>query len=228
MLSQDEVKRIFSEAKAIIVNDHFVYAKKPDGWYHGPDYVNKDAIYPHRRALKLLCKEIANHFFSQKIEVVVGPTIGGVSLSQWVSDFLDCGGSEEVKAVYADEEDVFDDACAKIGTRRVLKRGYDKFVNGKRCLIVEDVINSGATVVKTIRAVCDAGGIIAGVGALCNRSGGRVTAATFGITSLFSLLNLDMQMFKEEECPICKERGVKSVRLDLGKGKEFLSRIHKS
>ena len=264
MLSQVAINQIFSQAQAIITGDHLVYAKKPDGWYHGYDYVNKDAIYPHVRSLGLLCKDIADHFLDHQIEVVVGPTIGAVCLAQWVAHrFLDF--QHDVLAVYADEEDVLEKTelrddelrkkghvidlsaagavqielwehdlrlrrisfSSKVSTRRVLKRGYDKLVVGKRCLIVEDVINSGATVAKTIKAVFDAGGIIAGVGCLCNRSGGKVNVATFGITELFSLLDLNMEMFKEEECPICKERGVESVRTDLGKGKEFLARIGK-
>ena len=116
----------------------------------------------------------------------------------------------------------------KTGTRRVIKRGYDKLVKGKRCLIVEDVINTGKTVMDTVTAVLEAEGIPIGVGALCNRSGGKVTKETLGVPELFSLLDLDMQMFPEETCPICKEKGVESVRTDLGKGKEFLERIGKS
>lgn len=258
MLSQNAIKAMFSQANAIIIGSHFVYAKKPDGWYHGPDYVNKDAIYPYVGALSLLCKEIANHFSDHGIEAVVGPSIGAVSLSQWVAYYI-CSEVQAL-AVYADEEDVLEERkieqtedlyvpkfefdsfgktrisrdpktgvvaihfSIKTGTRRVLKRGYDKLVSGKRCLVVEDVINSGATAAKTIKAVFNAGGIIAGVGCLCNRSGGRVCAATLGVTELFSLLDLEMKMFKEEECPLCEKFGATSVRIDLGKGLEFLRR----
>jgi orotate phosphoribosyltransferase len=259
MSLQTGINEIFSRTKAIILDDHFVYAKKPDGWYHGRAYVNKDAIYPHVGELALLCREIANHFFNRKIEIVVGPAIGAVCLAQWVAYHL----GYQVLAIYADEEDVLEQKqesmgtvgfreflanglvkiegepdhlgsfgslvkiafSTKVGTRRILRRGYDKLVVGKRCLIVEDVINSGATVAKTIKAVSDADGIIAGVGCLCNRSGGKVNTATLGITELFSLLDLNMEMFREEDCPICKERGTESVRTDLGKGKEFLARI---
>jgi len=262
MLLGIEIKKIFSDANAIIPDDHFVYAKKIDGWYHGHAYVNKDAICPHIRALSVLCREIAIHFYGQGIEVIVGPTVGGVALAQWVAHYLDA--KREVLAVYADEEDVIEEMLwlppdktekpvlelsvhgalsisvtpdfrirkitsqVKTGTRRVLKRGYDKIVSGKRCLIVEDVINSGLTVEKTIKAVNTAGGIVVGVGCLCNRSGGRVNAQTLAVPELFSLLDLDMQMFREEDCQICKERGIESVRTDLGKGKEFLARMGKA
>lgn len=261
MLSQQEIKEIFAKAEAIITGDHFVYAKKQDGWYHGPDYVNKDAIYPFTNFVSELCQEISRRFWESRIEVVVGPTIGAVSLSQWTAHCLAHATRQEVLAIFADEEDVLEEKSAmmrsshtvdflafgqakiekhynlglisdvgftyfsKIGTKRVIKRGYDKHIKGKRCLIIEDIINSGATVVKTIDAVYRAGGHVAGVGCLCNRSGGKVTAETLGSPELFSLLDLDMQMFPEADCPICKEKGPESVRTDLGKGREFLVRI---
>jgi len=266
MLSQIELKQIFAEAEAIITDDHFVYAKKADGWYHGREYVNKDAIYPRTKLVRLLCKDIAEYFAHEQVDVVVGPTIGAVSLSQWTAHFLtllDPYPVPEVLAVCADEEDVLEkrvierpcelrqennflcefsavdnvkvhfnlgfgvqsiEFYTKTGTRRVIKRGYAKLVKGKRCLIVEDVINSGLTVAKTRDAVFEAKGEVVGVGCLCNRSKGKVTVETLGVPDLFSLLNVSMEMFPEDECPICKERGLKSVRIDLGKGKEFLVR----
>ncbi len=264
-MHEDEIKKIFSDADAIITDDHFVYAQKSDGWYHGSAYVNKDAIYPYTRVISPLCKEIANYFKDAGVEVVVGPTIGGVSLSQWVSYHLASSNDQkEVLAVFAEEEDVFDihempsgDFVTmlatdfkpvtitsvrlqergmyphalekvvykiKVGTKRIFKRGYDKVVKGKKCLVVEDIINSGATVQKTIKAIRDAGGDVVGVGALCNRSGGTVKGETLSVPVLHSLLNIRMRMIKEDVCHICREKGEKSVRTDLGKGKEFLVR----
>lgn len=249
MLDQEEIKKIFAEANAIIINDHFVYAKKADGWYHGSDYVNKDAIYPYTHFVSQLCEELARHFINEGVAVVVGPTVGAVSLAQWtahhrVPALAVCADEEDVleqketfvncdKKVVAFGEIVIDRDVInriiikyfeKVGTRRVIKRGYEKLVKDKRCLIVEDVINSGITVEKTRDAVIQAGGEVIGVGALCNRSGGKVTAETLKVPELFSLLDVNMEMFPEDECPICKERGPESVRIDIGKGKEFLTR----
>lgn len=260
MLTQKGMEDIFGRVNAIITGDHFVYAKKPDGWYHGSDYVNKDAIYPYTQYVSALCREIAGHFLDISPigccpSVVVGPTVGAVSLAQWTASWLSrLSPTIEALAVCADEEDVLEqkeidvtrggvirasgmvtikcdllnrvvvEYSEKTGTRRVIKRGYDKHVKGMKCLIVEDVINSGVTVAKTRDAIIAVGGEVVGVGALCNRSGGKVTAQTLCVPELFSLLNVDMKMFPEDECPICKERGPKSVRTDIGKGKEFLTR----
>jgi len=264
-LSQWEIKDIFTQTKTIITGDHFVYAKKETGWFHGSDYINKDAIYPYTQYVSNLCKEIARHFsevspLGSYRYAVVGPTVGAVNLTQWTAHWFSNFSPRIVFfAICADEEDVLlqrqvNLSCKgefqangkvkiediyrlgssvtkvevtyfeKIGTKRVIKRGYNKHVEGVKCLIVEDVINSGATVAKTRDAILEAGGEIVGVGALCNRSGGKVTAETLGVPELFSLLDVDMKMFPEDECPICKERGPASVRTDLGKGSEFLVR----
>lgn len=265
-ITQQEIQDIFAASKSIITDDHFVYAEKADGWYHGSAYVNKDAIYPYTRFVSPLCKALADYFWGEDVEVVVGPTVGGVSLSQWVAHhYAPFPHQREVLSVYADEEDIiqkfsltkseiFEDikdgrlefpsargvnilfnadnynavehlsVDLKIGTKRVLKRGYDKIVQGKRCLIVEDVINSGTTVKKVAEAVRWAGGEVIGVGALCNRNVSKVTAETLGVKELFSLLETSMNMYPEDECSICWEKGFQSVRTDLGKGKEFLIR----
>ena len=265
-----ELKRIceiFSNRNVVITGTHVVYAKKAEGWFHGEDYVNKDAIYPFVRDLSFLCRQIAKVAYHSEefgqIDVVAGPTVGGVGLSQWTASKLMEMQSEEfdILAVFADEVDVIEtkeitirdladaglifDLTAsgkvrvtidveaklqkieyqhKVGTQRALKRGYDSLVKGKRCLLAEDVVNSGITVMKTAKAIREAGGIVVGVIALCDRGGGKNTAEKLGVPYYFSLFNVNMEMFPEDTCQICAEKGPESVRTDIGKGAEFLQR----
>lgn len=260
MLPGQNVEQVFAKRNAIIKGDHFVYAKKEKGWFHGSDYANKDAIYPYVLDVSALCREIALHFVNDEVDVVVGPTVGAVSLSQWTTYwFYNLRSNCHALAICADEEDVLEDRNIvmnigdyiarninasglvsiarntydsisviykeKVGTQRLIKRGYDSLVRGRRCLVVEDIVNSGLTVAKTCQAITGLGGTVVGVGCLCNRSGGKVTAETLGVPKLVSLVDLDMKMFPEADCPICNEKGRGSVRLDLGKGKDFLARM---
>lgn len=264
VLQQPVIDGIFAHRNAIIDDDHFVYAKKVEGWFHGTGYVNKDAIYPYVDDVSVLCREMVRRAVVilggvDKIDFVVGPTVGAVSLAQWTTHWLhQIEGNDRIVAVCADEGDVLatrevalhdrlefnaagkvtvfvrpSDATGiiramyteKIGTERVIKRGYDAYVRGKRGLGVEDILNTGLTVAKTRDAVLEAGGEVVAVACLCNRSGGKVTAGTLCVPELFSLLDLDMKMFPEADCPICKEKGPESVRTDLGKGKDFLVRV---
>ncbi|MEI8361358.1 MAG: phosphoribosyltransferase family protein [bacterium] len=272
---QDRSKKIFEEVQSIIEGSHFVYTSG----YHGSAYVNKDRLYIYPILVDRLCKMFAKSFDQDDVQVVAGPTVGGVSLAHLTAINFHKSFGQMVRAVFADEEDVletvlidsFNDLhdkayCCdllgqdvihesvegfsvdftgfrdfkiaeslrnevvsmqivkKIGTKRVLKRGYDEIVRGKRVLLVEDIINTGSTIIKLKEAVEACGGIVVGVCALCNRSGGKVTAETLGVPSLLSLMHLKMDIYPEETCPICLASGIQSVRTDIGKGKEFLAR----
>jgi orotate phosphoribosyltransferase len=61
---------------------------------------------------------------------------------------------------------------------------------------------------------------VVGAVALCNRGG--VTAADLDIPVLHALLELLLDSWAADECPLCR-RGV-PVNVSVGKGREFLAR----
>ncbi|TSC81774.1 MAG: orotate phosphoribosyltransferase [Parcubacteria group bacterium Gr01-1014_20] len=99
-----------------------------------------------------------------------------------------------------------------------LKRGYNKLIAGKRVLVVEDILNTGGTALKAVNVARQNKGQVVAVAALCNRGG--VTVEMFGVEELYSLLNINMQVWTAAECPMCEE-GI-PVNVALGKGREFL------
>ncbi len=202
------VQAILAKRQAVITNSHVVFKSGK----HGTDYVNKDAIYPYVEDVMTICREMARVIINEGIEVdvVVGPTVGGVILSQRVAQDIMETRSLEVLSVYADK--------AEGGEGRILKRGYDKLVVGKRCLIVDDVMTTGGSVKETIVAVKQAGGIVVAVIVICNRGG--VTASDLGVEHFYALLNLDLQAWPPAECPLCRDKV--SVNIEVGHGKAFL------
>jgi len=210
--SQEEILEILARVGAVITNSHIVYTSGK----HGSAYVNKDAIYPHTRETSDLCQTLAN-LIPLAPQAVVAPAVGGVILSQWVAYHFSSfwpGVWLDIPALYAD----------KVGEEFVIKRGYEKIVSGKRVLVVEDVINTGGSVVKTIQAVRNVGGEVITVGALCNRGG--VTADGLGVPYLFSLLNVTMDAWLEAECPLCVQ-GI-PINTSVGHGVQFIARVGKS
>jgi len=207
MLTSEDVSALLVKANAVITNSHLVYTSGK----HGSAYVNKDAVYPHVGTASMLSGAIADRFHTDfSIQFVIGPTVGGVILSQWTAHHLTAQLGHAVIAVYAD----------KVGDDFVVKRGYDELISGKRGIVVEDVLNTGGSVKKVIRATRLAGATLLGVGALVNRGG--ITAEQLDIPVLHALLNVQMNAWDEADCPLCKA-GV-AINTQVGKGREYLAK----
>ena len=200
---------LLGKVGAVVTQSHIVYTSGK----HGSSYINKDALYPHTHLTSRLCRIIAQRFLKSKVDVVVAPAIGGVILSQWVAYHLTELGSLEVLAAYAEKDSEADDF--------VIKRGYDKIINGKKVLVVEDVLTTGGSVKKVVQVVRKAGGDVIGVGVLCNRGG--ITVQDIGdVPVLNVLLDVNLDSWDAAQCPLCA-KGV-PINLELGKGKEFINR----
>jgi len=176
---------------------------------HSEGYVNKDAIFPHTEDISNLGLEIAMKFVDDEIDVVVGPEKGGIILSQWIAYHLTKLLRREILSVYAEKKAIHD-----IRTEFKFTRNYDKFVKGKRVLIVEDILTTGGSVKVVVDLVRSTGGIVVGLGALCNR--GKVTANDVGnVPKFIALLDVELETYPPMKCPLCKQ----GIPIDIGKGK---------
>lgn len=191
---------ILAEAGAVITDSHVVYTSGR----HGTAYVNKDAVYPHTARVSELCRLLAAPARVLAPEVVCGPALGGIILSQWTAHHLGA------LAVYAEK--------APDGGL-TLRRGYDRLVAGRRVLVVEDVVNTGGSVREAVGAVRAAGGEVVAVAALCNRGG--VAATDLDVPAVLSLVELPLDSWEAAACPLCRD-GV-PVNTAVGKGREFLA-----
>ena len=193
-------RAILAEARAMIADSHVVYTSGK----HGSAYVNKDAVYPSTARVAELCRFLAAAAAPHRPEIVCGPAMGGIILAQWTGHHLG------LPAVYAEKRG--DGGMA-------LRRGYDRLVAGRRVLVVEDVLNTGGSIRDAIAAVRAAGGEVVVAAALVNR--GAVTAADVGVPVLVALLDVALDAWDAEACPLCRD-GV-PVNTDVGKGREFLA-----
>lgn len=207
-MSDENVLATLARVGALITGDHLVYTSGR----HGSSYVNKDALYPHTAATSEVCARIAERFAAAGVEVVAGPTVGGVIMAQWTAHHLSALTGREVLAVYAEEE-----VGEGGGRRRLFRRGYDALVAGRRVLVVEDILTTGGSARLVVEAATAAGGAVVGVAALCNRGG--VTAEAIGAPQLFCLSEVPLESFAPEECPLCVA-GV-PVNVRVGKGAAF-------
>ena len=80
-----------------------------------------------------------------------------------------------------------------------LRRGFT-LAQGERCLVVEDVMTTGGSIREVVGCVEALGGVVVGVGALIDRSGG---AAHFPVKRA-SLATVKATTWKAEDCPLCR------------------------
>jgi orotate phosphoribosyltransferase len=93
-----------------------------------------------------------------------------------------------------------------------LKRGFT-IPEGCKVLVVEDIVTTGGSVKEVMEVVREHGGVVAGVGLLVDRSGGKVN---FGVRTE-ALLHLNVPTYKPEACPLCKEGKPLTKRGSTGK-----------
>lgn len=225
VLTGVEINQLFQRAHAIKVG-HFVYPQKNRGWFHGNAYVSGDAVCFSPHATRALGKNIAAVFFRLAPEVIVSAsTDGGNALAQWAAFWL----NEENRAVSTERECgvvCADEDLSESGPRRVIGRGLaEKVADGKRCLIIEGVIDTGETARKTVEAVNRLGGKVIGIAALAKIVSGCATIGNLAVPRIRSFLKLNRQEFPEKDCHICRNKGVRTVDLELGCGRQFLNRI---
>src|SRR5215216_1622609 len=130
---------------------------------HSDQYVEKFNLLRQPRATSEACRVIADHFRDQQVDVVVGPTTGGVILAFEVARQLD------VAAAYAER------STTHVG--REFRRGTT-FPSGTRVLVVDDILTTGGSLRETLGALGSHPVEVAGVAVLVDRSGGEVNLGT--------------------------------------------------
>jgi len=167
---------------------------------HGDAYVEKFAVLSDPAATSELCSFWVAPWQELGVDLVAGPTTGGVILA------FETGRQLGVRAIFAEEVGSAGDG-AGTGTRREFRRGF-RIEPGERVLLVDDILTTGGSLLAMIPAVEAAGGEILECAVLVDRSGGRATLAspaTGRVYPLRSLWQLDLPTYEPgpTSCPGC-------------------------
>jgi len=155
---------------------------------HSDTYFQMALVYQNPVFGEELTRLLAEKFSGEKMDVVIGPALGGVIISYELGRIL------RTRTVFAERE-------AGVMT---LRRGFD-IKEGERVLVCEDVITTGGSVREVIRVVEDRKGIIIGVGCIVQR--GKVDLGYH----LKPLVSVEVKQYQPDACPLCKE-GVPCVK----------------
>jgi len=188
---------LFEQAGALL-RGHFTYTSGR----HGAEYLEKFRLLENPQATVALAAMIARRFAHAGVELVAGPTTGGIILAYEVARQLG------VPAVYAERGD---------GGGRVLRRGFTVRPNA-RVLVVDDIVTTGGSVTEMLVCIKQAGGIVIGVGVLGDRTGGRLRTPV----PFYACLTVDFPSFAPADCPLCAD----GIPLSAPRGGGIASALH--
>lgn len=151
---------------------------------HSGRYLQCARLLQHPDLAEQVCAALAQRFVGEGIQVVLGAALGGIIVAHETARALGA------RALFAERE----------GGRLVLRRGFT-IHPGERVLLVEDVITTGGTVRELYGLVEEAGGEVVGVGAIVDRSAGRMILPG---KRLEALLALEIETYLPPECPLCQ------------------------
>ncbi|CAA9581212.1 MAG: Orotate phosphoribosyltransferase [uncultured Thermomicrobiales bacterium] len=153
---------------------------------HGDVYLEKFDLLRDPGATSDVCRGFVERFRDQAIDVVVGPTTGGILLA------FETARQLRVAAAYA--ERASDEAAG-----REFRRGTS-FAPGSRVLVVDDILTTGGSVRETLAALERHPVEVVAVAVLVDRSGGEVE---FGGIPLAALASQRIDSWLPEACPMC-------------------------
>lgn len=181
-MKQEEVLKLFEETGALL-NGHFELRSG----LHSNQFFQCAHLLQHPRVSARLCEALVEKMKEDlpdlKIDTVIAPAMGGITIGHEVAR------SMGVRFIFVEKED------------NILYLRRFKINKGERFVIAEDVVTRGGRVQETIDIVEENGGVVAAIGILVNRSGGK---ATFN-APLVSLLEMEPVTYDPASCPLCEE-----------------------
>jgi orotate phosphoribosyltransferase len=177
-MTRDEILTLFKESRALL-EGHFQLTSG----LHSASYFQCAKVLQYPANASLLCGLIADAFRTQRVDAVIAPALGGIVVGQEV------GRQLNIRTMFAERKE---------GTMQ-LRRGFE-IAPGERILVCEDVVTTGGSVDEVIAIVTRSDGHVVGVGAVVDRSGGKVTFPAF-----FPALRMEVVTYQPDACPLCRQ-----------------------
>jgi orotate phosphoribosyltransferase len=170
-----DLERLLEESGAIL-RGHFLLTSGR----HSDVYFEKFRVLEQPQVLTHLCAEIADRYRDAGVQLVAGPTTGGIIIAFEIAKQM------SVQAVYVETEK---------GTK-TLRRGK-VLEPGAKVLVVDDVLTTGTSLYETRDAIEAAGGDVVGYGVLIDRS----APGTEWDKPMFSSYRVEAVSYEPEDVP---------------------------
>lgn len=166
------------EAAGALQRGHFILSSG----LHSDIYLNKSLVSMHPERTERLCRALAEKAAAKvgRVDCVLSPAMGAIIYGYETARWL------KVPFMFVE----------RVDGEFQLRRGFT-LKKGARVLIVEDIVSTGLSAREAIAAARVAGGEVAGLACLIDRSGG---AADFDVP-LVPLAELKVDAWPADELP---------------------------
>ena len=178
MLTNQRIEEILHDS-GMLMTGHFLYTSGR----HGEKYFEKARILENPAYVTEIMGHLAAQFKDDDVDIVIAPAVGAVILGFELARQLG------VTCLFTEREN----------DKMTLRRGFE-IPAGARVVVAEDVITTGGSVQEVIDIVKNAGGVLAGVGLLVDRSGGTID---FGAKTV-AAYTTTATSYEAGDCPLCK------------------------
>ena len=185
-MTEKDVLALFRKEKALL-EGHFLLSSG----LHSAQYMQCALLLEKPWLAQKLCRELAKKIKKIKVDVVIGPALGGILVS------YEMGRALKKRSIFAE----------RVNGELTLRRGFSLKKNEK-VLIVEDVITTGKSTNEVAEIVKKNGAKFVAVASIVDRSNG---SAAFRAPN-YSLLEMSIQSYEPQKCPMCREGKTPAVK----------------
>lgn len=167
---------------------HFRY----ESGHHGDLWLDLDHLFVDPARVQKWGEELALRAHQVEADVVCGPLTGGAFLAQVVAQALAARFIYSERLVGSDGEVSYRLPAAMRGV-----------AHGRRVLLLDDAVNAGSALSKTLADLVACGGAVVGMGSLIVLGNAALQIADRQGVPYFSLAALEHSMWLPDECPLC-------------------------
>ena len=179
----EEIEQLLERVGAVR-HGHFVLSSGR----HSGTYVQCALVLAHPEHAETLGQALAQRLAGIEIDAVVSLALGGLILGHEVARALG------VRAMFVER-----DSAGRMALRREFS-----ILPGERILVIEDVWTTGKSTREGVDVVEAAGGRVVALGALVDRSGGRLEWKV----PARALMEIAIPSYEPDQCPLCRAGSV--------------------
>ncbi len=187
-MSEEEIRKAMADAGAVLTDGHFIYTKGG----HGKTYVNMRLLGHRAGLLDEIGRELGASIGEHQLcpDLIIGPETMGRTLAQTTAAWLGIDAIWcSIVEVDGVKKAVFDE-----------KFDFGRLVAGKRFVIVDELLNTGGSILLVIDLIREFGGEVIGIAVAVSRSP-QITHETFGVPVLMVLVTVyGLEVFMQDDC----------------------------